>query len=334
MTSPKISVVLPAYNSAEFISEAIESILNQTFTDYEFIIIDDGSKDGTSDVVEKFKDQRILLIKQENMGLAKTLNKAIFEVARAPLIARQDHDDISKATRLEKQYQFMRQNPDCVLLGTRAEIWVDDVPSDRFHDHPLEDAQLRFDLMFDNPFVHSSVMFRRETVVAVGGYATKNDRQPEDYELWSRLSRVGTVSNLEERLLIYREMSKSMTRVNSYTSRVCSFASENIAYQAGLTGRTKDTDDIAAILHRNFSELSANPELTEMENLLSKATQNILKAAPISDVKERLEWRLLNLRHHLPEEFKPPELLKHKSRIRRILSKMARKVRSAIKRTK
>ena len=125
-----------------------------------------------------------------------------------------------------------------------------------------------------------------------------------------------------------------MTRVNSYTSRVCSFASENIAYQAGLTGRTKDTDDIAAILHRNFSELSANPELTEMENLLSKATQNILKAAPISDVKERLEWRLLNLRHHLPEEFKPPELLKHKSRIRRILSKMARKVRSAIKRTK
>lgn len=310
MTSaaPTVSVVLPVYNGAETLRQSIDCILDQTFTDFELIVIDDGSKDGSAEVVAAVDDPRLRFVRQENRGLAATLNRGILELARGRYIARQDQDDLSRPTRLEKQVAHLDAHPDCVMIGTRAEIWIGDTPTDRFHDHPTDDAALRFDLMFDNPFVHASIMMRRDAVVAIGGYATAFERQPEDYELWSRLSRVGRVANLEERLVVYREMPSSMSRSNSYTGRVTHIASENMAAVVGLPGRSRDTDDVTAVLHRHFEGMSERPDIAAMEAVLRRAAAAILAEAPDSDVAARLDWRLMNMHHHFPREKYTPEM--------------------------
>ena len=189
MMSPLVSVVLPVYNGEKYMKDAIDSILAQTWHDFEFIIIDDGSRDATWDIIKSYTDPRLVAVKQENSGLAATLNRAI-GMARGKYIARQDHDDVSRADRLKQQVEFMESHSDCVLLGTRSEIWVDDRNSGRTHSHPLNSGEIKIGLLFDNPFVHSSVMFRKDVVERVGGYTEDSARQPpEDYELWSRMAR-------------------------------------------------------------------------------------------------------------------------------------------------
>src|SRR5688500_9607984 len=119
--SPIISVVLPVYNSENYIKEAIDSILNQTFKDFELIIINDGSVDRSAEVIQAIKDSRIVYVDQQNSGLAATLNRGI-QMARGKYIARQDNDDISIPERLDMQVNFMENNPGVALLGTCAEI--------------------------------------------------------------------------------------------------------------------------------------------------------------------------------------------------------------------
>jgi len=307
MTDPLVSVILPVYNGAETLRASIACVLDQTFRDFELIILDDGSKDSSPEVIASFDDPRIRAYRHDNRGLAATLNRGI-ELARGTYLARQDQDDLSLPTRFEKQVAHLEAHPNCALLGTRAAIWVGDTPTDRAHDHPLDDAALRFDLMFDNPFVHSSVMLRRSAVIAVGGYATEHERQPEDYELWSRLARRWKVANLAEKLVIYREMPSSMTRTTSYTGRVVRIASENLAAEAGLPGPNAHTTDITSISHRFFEGLSQRPDMRAMEAVLHRAAHAIHAAAPESDVLQRLDVRLQNLRHHCPPHLRTPEM--------------------------
>src|SRR3984957_10464657 len=187
-TPPQVSVVLSVRNGATDLPKAVDTILAQTFSDFELIAINNGSTDGTAAVLDGLRDPRVRVIHQDDRGLAGALNRGI-GLARGRYAARQDHDDWAKPTRLAKQVAFMEANSDYGLLGTRAEIWVEDQPTDRAHDHPSDDAALRFELLFDNPFVHSSVMLRKSALDAVGSYCTDPARQPEDYELWSRLAR-------------------------------------------------------------------------------------------------------------------------------------------------
>src|SRR5207302_1075177 len=143
----------------------------QTFADFELIAINNGSTDGTAAVLDGLRDPRMRVIHQDNMGLAAALNRGI-ALARGQYIARQDHDDWAKPTRLEQQVAFLEANPDCALVGTRAEIWVGNRKTERVHDHPTDNAALQFELLFDNPFVHSSIMVRKSALDAVGGYST------------------------------------------------------------------------------------------------------------------------------------------------------------------
>ena len=120
---PKLSVIMPAYNAEKYIGEAIESILNQTFTDFEFIIIDDGSSDHTADIIKGFHDERIRFIQNEkNSGVANTLNKGL-ELSQGEYIARMDADDISLPARFEKQVAFMEANPDVAVVGCGIELF-------------------------------------------------------------------------------------------------------------------------------------------------------------------------------------------------------------------
>lgn len=277
MTSPAITVLLPVYNGAADVEKAVASVLSQTFTDFELLIINDGSQDNSADLLARIKDPRIRLINQANRGLAATLNMGC-SLAKGQFIARQDQDDLSHPCRLQKQLAYMLVNPDCALLGTWADIYVEDTRTGRSHDHASEHGLLCFDLLFNNPFVHSSIMFRRDAVAEIGGYSTDPDRQPpEDYELWSRMARCYRVANLPERLLIYREVSQSMSRagVNPFLEKLVTICAENLAHASGLAAPDTACVDIAALTHSAYHRLSGQVNLDHMKAILRRAAQRI-----------------------------------------------------------
>lgn len=293
MTIPLISVVLPVYNGAADVEKAVDTILAQTFTNFELLIINDGSKDNSAEILNGLSDQRVRLIHQDNLGLASTLNKGM-QLAAGKYIARQDQDDLSHPQRLEKQFEYMESHPDCILLGTAAVIWVADTPTDRAHQHPVDHGTLSFDLLFNNPFVHSSVMLRKDEVIAAGGYSINRERQPpEDYELWSRLSRVGQVANLPDRLLVYREVPQSMSRIgpNPFIDKLVTISAENLALANGMSESSQDCIDAAAFTHSAHHRLSRRPNLKRMQQLVVQAAENIAQSSGTPSVRQRGQER-------------------------------------------
>lgn len=212
---PLVSIILPVYNCEKYIKESIQSILDQDYSNFELIVINDGSTDDSLSVVKKFQDPRLVIIDQKNMGLAATLNKGI-SIARGELIARQDADDVSLPGRLSLQVDFFRKHSDVSVLGGAAEIIEVDHVTNRQLRHPNHCRNLRFFLCFDNPFVHSTVMFRKAVVVNAGGYAMEASNQPEDYELFTRLARSHRVANLVKVLIQYREIPTAITKQKKF----------------------------------------------------------------------------------------------------------------------
>jgi glycosyltransferase involved in cell wall biosynthesis len=267
--NPRVSVLLPVYNCPAYVGAAIESILNQTFEDFELLIIDDGSTDDTPQVLSRYNDIRIRHIRQENRGLVDTLNLGI-SLSQGQYIARQDADDISYPSRFEKQVAFFESHPECNLLGTWAQIYEGEKPSERFHRHPIEDGEIKYNLLFNNPFVHSSVMFRKSVFLQVESYTTDPAfKLVEDYELWSRISRIGMVANLPEVLVNYREVSGSLSRVNQYEFKKClvNISANNIQLES--CGKPEESNylNIAAITHSVF-DLVSKPEFNMMKKTL------------------------------------------------------------------
>lgn len=227
---PLVSVILPVYNGEKYLDEAIKSILSQSYKRFELIIIDDGSKDKSLSIIKRFKDSRIKVYSQTNKGLAKTLNRGI-SLSKGTYIARQDQDDFSYPNRLEKQVNYLNINPRCGLVGTWAEIWEgNNKKTRRSHKHPSINKLLQFFLLFNNPFVHSSVMIRKTALKEVGLYSTDKSRQPpEDYELWSRIAQKYELANIPEILHAYREVPKSMSRSKlGFKSKVVKISRENL----------------------------------------------------------------------------------------------------------
>jgi hypothetical protein len=298
---PQVSVVLPIYNGEAFLAAAIDSILGQSFREFELIAIDDGSTDGTARILDAVRDPRMRVIHQANAGLAASLNRGI-SLARGKYIARQDHDDLSLPMRFARQVQFLQENPDCALVGTRAEIRSGHLPARRFHDHPTDDAALRFELLFDNPFVHSSVMLRRRAVESVGGYSTDPARQPpEDYELWSRLARSYQVANLPERLTVYRETAGGMSRApgRAFQDHAVLISSENLAVAVGAAAPGRVHRDVAALSRQAFTLVSPDPDFDAMRRVIEEAGAGICLGHPMSDVPARVAARIKTLQRHL-----------------------------------
>lgn len=252
--SDLVSVVLPVYNGVRYLRESIESILQQTYDNFELIIINDGSKDSSQEIINSYSDPRIRSFEQSNVGLAATLNKGI-NLAQGSWIARQDQDDVSFPERLAKQIHFMNAHSGYAMVGTAAQIWVDDTKSDRFHRHPCSDEELRAGLIFYNYFVHSSVMLDKAVVEKIGPYTTDTNRQPpEDYELWSRIARQYPVANLPEVLLAYREVGGSMSRdgENPFSKKLIMLSAENIAWALDKSVESDDVQVLAHLMHRVY----------------------------------------------------------------------------------
>jgi glycosyltransferase involved in cell wall biosynthesis len=255
--TPTVSVLLPVYNGVCYIREAIDSILNQTYGDFELIIINDGSTDETGAIIQNFKDERIRVYGQPNKHLPATLNRAI-GLSRGKYLARHDHDDIAMPRRLEKQVAFLNAHPNCGMVGTWASIWDEAGVTERVHNHPAGNLALKYELLFRNPVVHSSVMMRRAVLQQVGAYSTDARRQPpEDYELWSRISRVSDVANIAEVLQIYREVGGSMSRSadSSLLDRIVDISAENLAWYAGKREPDPNFINLSALVNRAFHRL-------------------------------------------------------------------------------
>ena len=299
--APTVSVVLSVRNGGSDLPQALDTILKQSFSDFELIAINNGSTDGTREFLDQIGDPRVQAYHQEDMGLAAALNRGI-SLARGRYIARQDHDDLADPTRIAKQVAFLDAHPDHALVGTCAEIWAGDAPSGRFHDHPTEDDILRFDLLLNNPFVHSSVMMRKAALDHVGGYASDPARQPpEDYELWSRLARHYRVANLGERLTVYREVSSSMSRAGAqpFLERLVTISSENLAHVSGATSPQQVHVDIAALVHGANARVSRKPDAEAMYAIIAEAGRKISGGRPRPELAQRIQNAQARVRHHL-----------------------------------
>lgn len=201
MADPKVSVLMSVYNGERYLKEAVESILNQTFRDFEFIIIDDGSTDSSNAIIRSCDDPRVRLIKNEkNIGLTKSLNKGI-DLCRGEYIARMDADDISLPMRLEKQFEYAR-NRKVSVLGT----WAIDIDNNgnriSVSKKPTSNPHIKAALLFYNPLIHSSIMIKSELLKR-----KKYDEcffSSQDYELWIRIRDGHTFENLASNLIMFR----------------------------------------------------------------------------------------------------------------------------------
>ena len=275
---------MAVYNGGELLQGAIESVLNQTHTDFEFIIIDDGSTDDSGRTIQAYakRDTRIRAFNQENQGLSKSLNRGLL-LAQGKYIARQDHDDLSLPERFKLQHQYLEENPECALLGTAAEIWDIDRPTGRYHDHPTENGLLKFRLIFDNPFVHTSIMFRRSVVDDVGFYSTDPMREPpEDFEYFSRIAKNYQISNLPERLVIYREVPGSISSElrlqnsnkgdkSAFRDRMALISAENLAHQNNLAFINNICIDFGRLLHGSDALKRNNLNINAMKRMVKNA---------------------------------------------------------------
>ncbi|MDA1905345.1 glycosyltransferase [Bacillus cereus] len=198
-----ISVIMSNYNTSEkYLRESIESILNQSFTDFEFIIIDDCSTNNGKSILESFNDDRVKVIfNEKNLGLAASLNKAL-QISKGEFVARMDSDDISLETRLEKQYKYLKSNPSVGLVASFAQK----IGNDKGYIYSMveEPEKMNVPMFFGNVICHPSVMFRKEVITNNHLKYNEEFKTGQDYELWSRLLKTEKVAIIPEVLLSYR----------------------------------------------------------------------------------------------------------------------------------
>ena len=264
---PKVSVVMPVFNSSEWIAEAISSVRAQSLPEFELIIVDDGSTDQTDLLIANATrdDARIRTVRQDRLGVAAALNCGN-ALARSPIIARMDGDDIADPDRLRKQLSFLEAHPGVAAVGSWAHV-IDERGRRTGERRPeTEPSALQSLLAKTNPFIHSSMMLWAEAVRGVGGYRAALEGA-EDYDLWLRISEQAQLANLPEFLLSYRRHSASA----SATAAPRQLLSARLARLSAAERRASRSDFIDTLgvpvqltALRRRDELHATAELYEL----------------------------------------------------------------------
>jgi len=243
MDNPKISVLMPAYNTEKYIGEAIESILNQTFKDFEFIIIDDCSTDNTWEIIQGYvkKDERIIVLRnKKNSKICKTLNRGI-DIAKGKYIARMDADDWSYPDRFEKQFKFMENNPEVVISGGTMEVCDEKMDLLNQRKYNLTDGEIRKKLFRYSPFCHATTIYKTKIVKKINGY-DEMFYVAQDYDFYFRLGMHGKFGNLKDILYKLRthpeSLSSKKTRIQEkFTLMIRKKAVKEYGYKMNLTDR-------------------------------------------------------------------------------------------------
>ena len=280
-TSPKISVLMSVYNGSNYLRESIESIINQTFSDFEFIIINDSSTDNTGEIISEYaqKDDRIKVFNnEENIGLTKSLNKGL-NFARGEYIARQDADDVSLAQRFERQVAVLDRNPEAVLISCELEVINSEGAFVKKEERSCDPQLVPWYLMFYNHIGgHSQVIFRAKTARELGGYSEAH-RYSQDYEFWCRLAKTGDIIILPEVLHQLRRHGKGITaeKRSEQLGYALDVSRNNIKE---LIGQELSLDEVSDLRHfwsghvlRNFPR---NPNINTMHLRLQEISQAFL----------------------------------------------------------
>ena len=200
MKDPFISVIMPVYNCERYVKDAIQSILNQSYTNFELLILDDNSSDSTKTIINEFTDLRIKLIeKSKNTGYTNSLNYGL-SIAKGTYIARMDGDDISIPERFAKQVAFLELHPDVIVCGTNYKI----IGTNKVKILPETHEDIKIELLKNTCFGHPTVMIRKEILDRYDLMYDIEKEPAEDYDLWVRLLKYGRLYNLNEVLLHYR----------------------------------------------------------------------------------------------------------------------------------
>jgi glycosyltransferase involved in cell wall biosynthesis len=237
--NPAVSVLMPVYNARRYLAEAVESVLAQSFGDFELIALDDGSTDRSASVLHQYaaRDPRVRVVSRENRGLVATLNEMI-AMARGDLLARLDADDVAMPERFAVQVAYLRDHPDIICIGTRVRF-IDEAGRFLHEGHPAMDHDQIQELALKGqcPLAHTSVMMRRDPVAAVGGYRDEMEHA-EDTDLWLRLGEVGRIVNLPDALVKYRLHDRSKCEVfMADQARFMKLASDQACDRRGIAHR-------------------------------------------------------------------------------------------------
>lgn len=252
---PSVSVIMSVFNGEQFIRDAVNSVLSQTFRDFEFIIIDDGSTDGTAAIIESFDDSRITVVHQRNFGLTKSLNIAL-SMAKGEFIARQDADDLSIPNRLETQLAFLRENPEISLVGSSVKVIDAEGSELAVFNPPCDAPTIRQKLKSYNCLWHGSVLFRRSCLSVLGGYNEKFTTA-QDYDLWLRFAENFELANLSTPLYAYRFNPEAVTFKKIVSQR-------RMAQMARALGEARNQNLSEQELLQGFAAFIAAP-LTDSE---------------------------------------------------------------------
>ncbi|MBI4536550.1 MAG: glycosyltransferase [candidate division NC10 bacterium] len=262
---PRVSVIMPVYNEERYVRQAVDSILRQTFTDFEFIILDDGSTDGTPDILRSYADPRIRVFSQPNAGLSPSLNRCL-SLASARYLARMDGNDVSDPERLRTQVEFLDGHPEVGLLGAYYENIDDGGRTVKRYTYPTHHEEIRRALWSDCPMCHSLVMFRRACIDAVGGYRERIG-PAEDYDLWFRISERFRLSNIPRSLHQVRVTPTGITLARRFDQLRAALLVRYLAQERQRLG----CDSLDRL---------ADPELDSLlERLLPRTPRNVRRVA-------------------------------------------------------
>lgn len=298
--TPAITVLMSVHNGLPYVREAVDSILGQTLRDFEFLILDDASTDGTKTYLESITDPRVRIIHlPQNIGLTAALNVGLRE-AKGEFIARQDADDTSRRDRFALQHAFLRGHSKCIVVGAQARLIDGHGRSLGKKKFPIEHPAIAFAHLFDNALAHSVVTYRRAEVLAAGGYDDEWTAS-QDFELWSRLSTIGELRNLPEYLATIRILNTSVTRTHRRGDLIRRVQTAHFKRVFGREANEADLDLIGLVRSRVVPE-----RLREFAALLEELVQRFEARNPgetssadfrraLAMLHERVGYNLLTL---------------------------------------
>jgi hypothetical protein len=257
--TPRVTVLMSVYNGGEYLDEAVSSIRDQSFEDFEFIIINDGSTDNSVACLDRHaqEDARIRILYQDNRGLVGSLNRGLAE-ARAGLVARMDSDDFALSHRLEAQVRRMDSDPSLVLLGGHIQVVKDIGGDSRTIRFPVGEHAVLHSLYYGSPVAHPTVMMRTDLVRSIGGYRPFY-AHCEDYDLWLRMSEIGKIDNLDDIMLKYRQHGNNVSTKYRDVQAKGTFLAQ-AAWMARRSGQADPTDTWTSIENQALEDVQLPPE--------------------------------------------------------------------------
>jgi len=284
---PLVSVVMPVHNGGPYLAEAVDSIRSQTFEDFEFVIVDDGSTDGTPEFLDRVSavDQRVRVYTQVRRGLVATLNRAC-SLARGELLARMDADDIAAAHRLAAQVARMQSDPGLGVLGGNITVMKDDGGTIYDVRYPSSDAEIRAILRSSSAFAHPAVMMRRSAFEHLGGYRSAF-ADAEDYDLWLRFGETSRLGNLPTSVLRYR-FHPGQVSCRRQEQQIISTVAAQVAARLRRDGLSDQliTGSAPVTLHE-LRAVSSASEITQL--IVAAAASRALFLASVGDPAGALE---------------------------------------------